>query len=89
MVSLFGFTKKTADKIIAALKDRMGALRLAGREKWSPAVEITGVREAIAALVHLGYRESEARSALERLPSQTRSSGSTAELIREALIQLS
>src|SRR5438309_11228503 len=27
LVSLFGFTKKTADKMIAALKDRMAALR--------------------------------------------------------------
>ncbi|MFA5975847.1 MAG: Holliday junction branch migration protein RuvA [Elusimicrobiota bacterium] len=89
LVSLFGFTRKTADKIVAALKDRMGAVRITGREKWSQAMGSTGTHEAIAALVHLGYRESEARAALEQLPSQAKSSGSTAELIREALKQLS
>ncbi len=59
LISLFGFTKKTADKMIVALKDRMAGLRLAGREKWSGVVQSTGVSEAIAALVSLGYRESE------------------------------
>src|SRR5579864_4719783 len=54
LVSLFGFTKKTADKMIVALKDRMAGLRMAGREKWSPALQSVGISEAIAALVHLG-----------------------------------
>lgn len=89
LVSLFGFTKKTADKMIAALKDRITGLRLAGREKWSGAVHPAGVSEAIAALVSLGYRESEARAALERLSEPSRTQGSTADLIKEALKQLS
>src|ERR1035437_4125627 len=50
LVSLFGFTKKTADKMIVALKDRMAGLRLSGREKWGGAVQSTGVSEALAAL---------------------------------------
>jgi Holliday junction DNA helicase RuvA len=86
---LFGFTKKTADKMILALKDRMAGLRLAGREKWSAAVQSSGVGEAIAALVSLGYRESEARAALDRLSSQAKSDAGTADLIKEALKQLS
>jgi len=89
LVSLFGFTKKTADKMIAALKDRMAGLRLAGREKWSGATQPTGVGEAIAALVSLGYRESQAREAVDRLSNQSRSEDSTAELIKGALKQLS
>ena len=89
LVSLFGFTKKTADKMIAALKDRMAGLRLAGREKWSGTVQPTGVSEAIAALVSLGYRESEARGALDRLSSQAKAETKTADLIKEALKQLS
>jgi len=89
LTSLFGFTKKTADKMIASLKDRMAGLRLAGREKWSGAIQPTGVSEAIAALVSLGYRESEARSALDQLSSQTRVEAKTADLIKEALKQLS
>jgi len=89
LVSLFGFTQKTADKMIVALKDRIAGLRLAGREKWSGAVQSTGVSEAIAALVSLGYRESEARAALERLSGQAKAAGATADLIKEALKQLS
>jgi Holliday junction DNA helicase RuvA len=89
LISLFGFTKKTADKMIAALKDRMAGLRLAGREKWAGAVQSTGVSEAMAALVSLGYRESEARLALDNLSSQSRAESKTADLIREALKQLS
>jgi Holliday junction DNA helicase RuvA len=89
LVSLFGFTKKTADKMIAALKDRMAGLRLAGREKWTGVVQPAGVSEAIAALVSLGYREAEARAAVDRLSAESRSDGKTADLIKEALKQLS
>jgi len=88
LVSLFGFTKKTADKIIAALKDRISELRLSGREKWTPSLQSAGLSEAIAALVNLGYRESEARAALADLSPQARADRSTADLIREALKQL-
>jgi Holliday junction DNA helicase RuvA len=88
LVSLFGFTKKTADKMIAALKDRIAGLRVAGREKWTTALPSTGTSEAIAALIHLGYRESEARAALDGLSAQARADRSTADLIREALKQL-
>ncbi len=89
LISLFGFTKKTADKIIVSLKDRMADLRLAGREKWSTAMLSTGVSEAIAALVSLGYREPQARAALDSLSSQSKADAKTADLIKEALKQLS
>ena len=88
LVSLFGFTTKTADKMVAALKDRMAGLRLEGREKWSQSLGAPGASEAIAALVSLGYRDAEARGAIERLPVQARASGSTADLVKEALKQL-
>src|SRR5882762_7199155 len=88
LVSLFGFTKKTADKMIVALKDRLAGLRLSGKEKWSPVMEPTVLGEAIAALTQLGYRETEARAALDRLAPQTRVEGSTPDLVKEALRQL-
>jgi len=89
LISLFGFTKKTADKMIVALKDRMTDLRVAGREKWSGTVQPIGISEAMAALVSLGYRESEARAALDRLSNQSKAEAKTADLIKEALKQLS
>lgn len=89
LVSLFGFTRKTADKIIAALKDRLADLRLAGREKWAPSTATAGLTEALAALVSLGYRDTEARAALERVPAPIRQGARTGELVKEALRQLS
>jgi Holliday junction DNA helicase RuvA len=88
LISLFGFTKKTADKMIVALKDRLAGLRLSGKEKWSPVMQPTGFSEAVAALMQLGYRESEARAALDRLSAEKRSEGSTTDLVKEALKQL-
>jgi Holliday junction DNA helicase RuvA len=88
LVSLFGFTKKTADKMIVALKERLAGMRLSGREKWTPSLQSAGWSEALAALVQLGYREAEARSALDRLPANVRADKSTPELVREALKQL-
>lgn len=89
LTSLFGFTKKTADKMIAALKDRIAALRVAGREKWTASQPVTGAQEAVAALVSLGYREQEARLVIERLPAQSKTDLNTADLIKEALKHLS
>jgi Holliday junction DNA helicase RuvA len=89
LVSLFGFTKKTADKMIVALKDRLAGLRLSGKEKWSVSAQPAGFGEAVAALVQLGYRESEARAALERLSAEARAEHSTTALVKEALKQLS
>jgi Holliday junction DNA helicase RuvA len=85
LTSLFGFTKKTADKMVAALKDKIAGLRVQGREKWTGITATPGVGEAIAALVNLGYRDSEARAAVDRLPAPLRQEGSTPELVREAL----
>jgi len=89
LVSLFGFTKKTAEKMTAALKDRIADLKIRGPEKWPVGREQSGAGEAIAALVNLGYREPEARAALERLSAAARASASLPELVKEALKQLS
>jgi Holliday junction DNA helicase RuvA len=87
LVSLFGFTRKTADKMIVALKDRLAGLRVSGKEKFMPSMQATGFGEAVAALIQLGYREVEARAALDRLPAEARTE-STPALVREALKQL-
>jgi Holliday junction DNA helicase RuvA len=88
LIGLFGFTKKTADKMIAALKDKMGELRVKGTEKWKAAIPSTGAGEAIAALVTLGYREGEARSAIDRLPATVKDAADTPYIVREALKHL-
>ena len=84
LVSLFGFTKKTAEKMVVSLKERLAGLRLAGKEKFATAVA-PETSEAIAALIQLGYREREAREAIERLPATVRSSSGIPDLVKEAL----
>lgn len=89
LMSLFGFTRKTSDKLIAALHERLMELRPMGRERWSRSELPNASAEALVGLLHLGYRESEARSALERIPREAREGSATGDLIREALKHLS
>ena len=46
LVSLFGFTKKTADKMVVALKDRLAGLRVSGKEKWTSSMPSTGFKRS-------------------------------------------
>lgn len=58
-----GIGKKTAEKIIFALKDKLGGLETA------PAVPLSAVdTEVISALTTLGYSVAEAQAALQSLP---------------------
>lgn len=66
---IFGFTKKTADKLIAALKDKIVNINISGEAKWSAAVDTADkpvLQEAIAALIALGYKQNQARTAAEK-----------------------
>lgn len=88
LTGIFGFSKKTADKIIMALKDKIGAVSVSGPTKWQ-AKPVTGSREeAVAGLVALGYKESLARPAVERAASSTTGEMIAADLIRRALQEL-
>jgi Holliday junction DNA helicase RuvA len=66
LVSVFGFTKKTADKLIAALKDKLSQLvaSTAGA-KWVPSASGSVQEEAVSALVSLGFKPMHARAAVE------------------------
>lgn len=67
--SIFGFTKKTSDKLIAALKDKISSVTVSGQEKWQSAAEpeeSTIVEEAISGLVSLGYKDLQARAAVKK-----------------------
>jgi Holliday junction DNA helicase RuvA len=63
---VFGFTKKTADKLIAALKDKISAVNISGQEKWASAKtnENAMVLEAIESLIALGYKQQQAKVAV-------------------------
>jgi Holliday junction DNA helicase RuvA len=64
---IFGFTKKTADKLITALKDKISTINVLSKEEKqtvAKTIKNTMVSEAIAGLITLGYKMQQARVAV-------------------------
>lgn len=76
-----GIGRKTAEKIVLELKDKM-----AGRGVTVEAPELKDEADALEALVSLGYSQREAREALSGISPETRS---VEKRVREALKKLS
>jgi Holliday junction DNA helicase RuvA len=76
LTKVSGIGKKTADKIILELRDKIGA----GTEAHEAALK--GDEEALEAMRALGYSQTEAREALRKVPSTIQKSS---ERLREAL----
>ncbi|OEG71539.1 hypothetical protein ATZ36_14140 [Candidatus Endomicrobiellum trichonymphae] len=55
---IFGFTKKTADKLIVALKDKISTINILseGKQTGAKTIKNTMISEAIAGLITLGYK---------------------------------
>ena len=82
-----GIGKKTAERIILELKDKVGAIETddgIDLKAVGNATLNSSTKEAVAALVSLGYTQSEASLAVGRLDTSL----STEELIKQALKQL-
>lgn len=88
LTGIFGFTKKTADRLIAALKDRIGEINVAGKEKWAKDSFGSVEAEAVAGLVMLGYRDSQSREAVARVLGAGTQELSAAQIIKSALRNL-
>jgi Holliday junction DNA helicase RuvA len=87
LVGVFGFSKKTAEKLIYSLRDRIESLPAMGREKWSQPAGPS--QEAVSALIALGYPEREARETVESAMESIPSTASTQELLKTALKTMS
>lgn len=83
LVGVFGFSKKTAEKLIYSLRDRLDGLPAMGREKWRQPAGPS--QEAVSALVALGYPEREAREVVESVMESLPSPASTPEILKGAL----
>lgn len=84
LTGIFGFTRKTAEKLAAALKDKIGGITLSGKEKWEPVAAASPAAEAIAGLVALGYKEAQAREAVEKAAAYT-GAATVEDILRRAL----
>jgi Holliday junction DNA helicase RuvA len=84
LVAVPGVGRKTAERIVVELKDKMGGERRADLQiDARPGVE----SDAVSALVSLGYKEPQARKAVSACVKQA--NGNIESLIRSSLAQLS
>lgn len=67
LTGIFGFTSKTAEKLINSLKDKMDAVSIQGSAKIKVLDEAPYMSEVLEALTALGYSAAEARRAIEQL----------------------
>ena len=80
-----GLGKKTAERIILELKDKVGVT-----ETWTAAKENSNssesmVHDAVLALISLGYKQAEALKAVNGIKDANSTGISSDELIRSAL----
>lgn len=93
LCAVFGFSKKTAAKIVDALKGKLDEVRVSGAphiQKLSePPLPAGSWSQALSALESLGYKPAEVRSALQALAEEHGGRDLPAEnLVRQALKRL-
>jgi len=93
LTGMFGFTRKTAERLIDGLKDSIAALDVPGAERLvragGAAVAPAAMGQALSALAALGYRSAEARAALSTVAEEHPGEALDAErIIRLALKRL-
>ena len=90
LTSIFGFTAKTADKLISSLKGKMPDFKTSGQARLGAASQQGVYARAFTALSNLGFKAGEAKAALEAAVAEGSSENEDAEsLIKRALRSLS
>jgi Holliday junction DNA helicase RuvA len=82
LIRLPGVGKKTAERLLIELRDRLPALPETAAPALSPIVNNNAVQEAISALCALGYKLADASKMVQALPAEGKS---CEDLIRLAL----
>ena len=86
LTGIFGFTAKTADKLISSLKGKIDTLPIQGEGKIKVLPDGSALKEVADALGALGYSAAEARRAIEQLHAAGFNAQSGTEiLIKQAL----
>ncbi len=81
---IFGISKKTAEKLVIALKEKIKNLHFEGNQKFA-LEEISEITDSIAALESLGYKKSQAKEAVNLAYESLKGNISTEGLIKQAL----
>lgn len=86
LTGIFGFTAKTAEKLINSLKDKMDAISVQGSSKIKVLDEAPYMSGVLEALTALGYSAQESRRAIEQLYNEGINPSDPIEhIIKEAL----
>ncbi|MBI4376500.1 MAG: Holliday junction branch migration protein RuvA [Elusimicrobia bacterium] len=93
LTTVFGFTKKTADRLIESLKDKLETVPVIGAEKLARSSQgelpTNALSQALNALASLGYKPSEAKAALSAVAEEAGGQALAVEaIIRLALKKL-
>jgi Holliday junction DNA helicase RuvA len=89
IAKISGLGKKTAERIVLELKDKLGvaaAWEAASADK-APSAEARAANDAVLALIALGYKQVDAAKAVREVALQNKEAG-TEELVRLALKSL-
>lgn len=85
---IFGFTKKTSDKLIAALKDKITTINVFDEDDKKIKANESGntiILEAIASLIALGYKDQQSKIAVNAAYEQCKNNVTLEDLIRKSL----
>lgn len=86
LTGIFGFTAKTAEKLIHSLKDKMDTVSVQGSSKIKVLDQAPYMSEVLEALTALGYSAAESRRAIDQLYQEGISPSEKIEhIITEAL----
>jgi Holliday junction DNA helicase RuvA len=93
LTGVFGFTRKTAERLVDALKDEIEAVQVPGAERLArtagASVPAGAMGQALSALAALGYKSAEARAALSTVAEEHPGEALDAErILRLALKRL-
>lgn len=88
LTGIFGFTSKTAEKLINSLKDKMDAVTIQGESKIKVLDETPYMAGVLEALSALGYSAAESRRAMEKLYAQGVNPGDKLEDIVKAALRV-
>jgi len=90
LAKISGIGKKTAERIVLELKDKLGiaaAWEVASAEH-APSAEALRINDAVLALLSLGYKQADAHTAVKAALAEAGATASVEDLVRQALKRL-
>lgn len=82
--SISGIGKKTAERVVIELRDKIGKAEIMELSSGDGPVN-TRLRDAILALVALGFKQQDAKALIDKVPGRDDAEVSVDEIIRRAL----